>query len=415
MRPSSSHRVGVVGGSLAGLTVALLLRDAGHDVDVYERSDVERTGYGAGMALHEPTYRYLVERAGKALDELTVSTPFERFLDRDGRIAHQRARKTYFSTWGTLYRALVDAYGLERFHSETTVVSVDPPDGRPVSTLRFADGTLRSFDFVVGADGIQSTIRASLGAATEFRSAGYVGWRGLVPRSRLTARTFEQLNAAVTYFIGDRTHILTYPVPHGLEDDANEQRLNYVWYRNFSSEEELDEILTDASGVRRAVSLPAGTTHPRQVDRLRDDAQALLSPQFAELVCATEQPFVQLIGDLAVNRMVFGHTVLVGDAAFVARPHPAAGAAKACADAWALASAIGTSSDGVIDLDAWQRERLGEGRRLVEYAVSQGERVQRLGTWEAGEPFFIPELFRRREASEPHTGPRAGTHRSLTT
>ncbi|MDT5412780.1 MAG: 2,6-dihydroxypyridine 3-monooxygenase, partial [Mycobacterium sp.] len=43
------NRAVVVGGSLGGLTAALVLRDRGWDVDVLERSAVPLEGRGAGI------------------------------------------------------------------------------------------------------------------------------------------------------------------------------------------------------------------------------------------------------------------------------------------------------------------------------------------------------------------------------
>lgn len=57
-------RVAVARGSIAGLTAACLLRDAGHDVTLFERSSTELEQRGAGIGLLEATSRYLVTRAG---------------------------------------------------------------------------------------------------------------------------------------------------------------------------------------------------------------------------------------------------------------------------------------------------------------------------------------------------------------
>lgn len=51
-------RVAVVGGSVGGLTAALVLRDIGCEVDVYERSSSALEGYGAGIAAHHEAVRY---------------------------------------------------------------------------------------------------------------------------------------------------------------------------------------------------------------------------------------------------------------------------------------------------------------------------------------------------------------------
>ena len=54
---TSRPRVVVMGGSLGGLTAALVLRDAGCDVEVYERSELPLEGRGAGIVLNPATVR----------------------------------------------------------------------------------------------------------------------------------------------------------------------------------------------------------------------------------------------------------------------------------------------------------------------------------------------------------------------
>lgn len=65
----------------------------------------------------------------------------------------------------------------------------------------------------------------------------------------------------------------------------------------------------------------------------------------ADLVAATADPFVGTIYDLAVLQMAVGRVCLPGDAAFVARPHTAAGTAKAAADGVELAATLGGCDD----------------------------------------------------------------------
>lgn len=54
----------IIGGSLGGLTAALLLRDLRNQVDVYERSPAELVQRGAGIGFLPDAARYLVHRAG---------------------------------------------------------------------------------------------------------------------------------------------------------------------------------------------------------------------------------------------------------------------------------------------------------------------------------------------------------------
>ena len=74
----------VVGGSLGGLTAALVLRDQGWDVEVLERSAVPLQGRGTGIVLHPNTVRYLVERVGKAIGDIGVPASRLRYLGDDG-------------------------------------------------------------------------------------------------------------------------------------------------------------------------------------------------------------------------------------------------------------------------------------------------------------------------------------------
>ena len=71
---SSWPRVAVVGGSLGGLTAALVLRDLGCQIDVFERSTAELESRGAGIVVLDETVRYVRERTDLDLDQLTTAT-----------------------------------------------------------------------------------------------------------------------------------------------------------------------------------------------------------------------------------------------------------------------------------------------------------------------------------------------------
>ena len=100
--------------------------------------------------------------------------------------------------------------------------------------------------------------------------------------------------------------------------------MNFVWYRNYLEGSDLDDVLTDDSGQRRDISLPPGASRERHVAEVRAVATARLPAPFAQVVCGTVQPFLQVVYDIEVPRMAFGRVCLIGDAAFVVRPHAAA-------------------------------------------------------------------------------------------
>ena len=201
-------------------------------------------------------------------------------------------------------------------------------------------------DLLVCAEGIGSATRRRLLPDVAPVYAGYVAWRGMVPERSLPAATAAALDDAITYYVYANSHILVYPIP-GADGSvvAGERLVNFVWYRNYLVGGDLDDVLVGSDGVRRELSLPPGAARADQVDELRSTAANRLPAVIADVVVGTEQPFVQVIFDVDVPRMAFDRVCLIGDAAFVVRPHAAAGTAKAAADAWSLAEALDRAPD----------------------------------------------------------------------
>ena len=94
-------KVAVVGGSVGGLTAALVLADLGCDVDVYERSTAELEARGAGIVLHPVTVRYFEEHRPLDVPGVMVRLPWLRFLDRGRRHPVRGAEETTGSAPGT--------------------------------------------------------------------------------------------------------------------------------------------------------------------------------------------------------------------------------------------------------------------------------------------------------------------------
>src|SRR5580704_2733772 len=99
-------RVIVMGGSVGGLTAALVLRDIGCDVRVFERSSSALQARGAGIAALDATLRYLTESGGRP-EDVCSSTGWIRFLRADGSVQHQQRHRYLFSSWNTIYRSLL--------------------------------------------------------------------------------------------------------------------------------------------------------------------------------------------------------------------------------------------------------------------------------------------------------------------
>jgi 2,6-dihydroxypyridine 3-monooxygenase len=380
--------VAVVGGSLGGLTAALLLRDAGCDVTVYERSSSALRARGAGIAVLEQTLRYPVERQGVPPERISSSTDWIRFLEADGSVRHEQRHRYRFSAWNTVYRTLLGGLPPERYRLGWEMASSTSDDTGV--TVRSTDGEQVRADLLVCADGISSSSRRALLPEVVPSYAGYVGWRGVVPESALSAGTYEALHDALTYQVLPDSHILVYPIP-GLDGDVAPGRrlMNLVWYRNVP-EPELPALLTDRTGQQRSVSLPPGAARDDVVAELRQCAAAHLAPPIAEVVTSVAEPFVQAVFDIDVPRMVAGRVCLLGDAAFAVRPHAAAGTAKAAEDGWVLAEELARAEGDVpAALAAWEVRQLALGAGLLARTRAIGDSSQFTGGFVPGDPRLV--------------------------
>jgi 2,6-dihydroxypyridine 3-monooxygenase len=390
---SSWPRVAVVGGSLGGLTAALVLRDLGCQVDVFERSAVELESRGAGIVVLDETVRYFRERTDLELDQLTTATGVLRYLGRDGRVVYEEPRRYRYSSWHSIYRALLGCFKRGRYHLGKEMTGFSQQDEHV--QVRFGDGSTAAYDLLVCADGISSHARAVLQPQARPAYAGYVAWRGTVDERQLSRGVRDLLADSICYQVAPNSHILLYPIPALDGSVAPGRRLaNFVWYRNYAVGEELDDLMTDRDGVRRDITLPPGAARQAHLDELRTVAAALLAPQFAEVVLRTNLPFVQVIFDIEVDQMAFGRVCLLGDAAFALRPHAAAGTAKAASDAWALAEALAaTQGDLRVALPRWERRQLAVGRAVLERTRRNGNKSQFQGTWRPGDPELVFGLY----------------------
>ena len=147
-------------GRSAGFTAALLLADLGVEVDVYERSPAELVERGAGIGFLPESARYLVERAGVALDRISVATSHIRYLDRRGEVVYDGRHSYRFSSWNTVYRELLARIQPSRYHLGHEMTGW-ADDGDAVE-VRLAGRPAQRVDLLVCADGVGSIARARL-------------------------------------------------------------------------------------------------------------------------------------------------------------------------------------------------------------------------------------------------------------
>ena len=390
----SMPQVTIVGGSVGGLTAALVLRDIGCDVQVLERSSTALQARGAGIAALDTTLRYLVTRGGLQPSAVCSSTGRIRFLNRDGSIQHEQRHRYLFSSWNTIYRTLLSLFDADRYTLGAEVTGFSQ-EGNTV-TASLLSGSRVESDLLVCADGIGSAARERLLPDVEPAYAGYVAWRGTLPEHDLSPGARKVLSDAITYQVLPHSHVLVYPIPamDGSLTEGN-RLMNIVWYVNVAAGGPLDTIMTDRNGRRRQISLPPGAAAADVVAGMRRAAADQLASVIAEVMMGIPEPFIQVVHDIEVPRMAFGRTCLLGDAAFAVRPHAAAGTAKAAADAWTLADElVAASGDVPVALAAWERRQLALGRSLLMRCRDIGDSSQFSGTFRPGDPRLIFGLYR---------------------
>ena len=237
---------------------------------------------------------------------------------------------------------------------------------------------------------IRDRVRTELQPEAGVRYAGYVAWRGMVPESDVDPSVAALFGDAVNYNVHANSHILIYPIP-GLDGsvEPGKRLLNFVWYRNYLEGPELDDLLTDNTGKRRELSVPPGAVTDHHVAELRAVARARLPTQFAHVVTAVGEPFLQTIYEIEVDQMAFGRVCLLGDAAFAMRPHAAAGTAKAADDAWSLCAALEGAGDVAKALTLWEPAQLELGKKLTIRNRAVGLRSQVTNEWDPQSPEVI--------------------------
>lgn len=364
----------IVGGSMSGLLSGLVLRRAGWSVDIIERVESELSGRGAGIVAQQELIQRL-RNLGLATDELGVHITTRKILNARGGLTHRCECPQVLTAWERVYRLLRDAFPRERYRRGRGLVGfTQDADG---IVAQFSNGESLRADLLVGADGIRSTVRQQVLPEAVPKYAGYSAWRALISESAFPPDVHEELFEYMSFGLPPGEQFLGYPVA-GPDNDLRpgHRRFNVVWYRPADETTKLQWLLTDESGHTHAISIPPPLIRREAIAEMRADAERLIAPQFRQIVRLIREPILQPIYDLASPRMAFGRVAIVGDAAFVARPHVAAGVSKAADDAAALAEALRSDADVPAALQRFEQARLAENHRIIERARHLGAYLQ---------------------------------------
>jgi 2-polyprenyl-6-methoxyphenol hydroxylase-like FAD-dependent oxidoreductase len=272
----------------------------------------------------------------------------------------QRPVPTVTSAWARIWRPLREAMPDGCYFGGRTLARVEQRADHV--TAIFADGARAEGDLLVAADGLHSSVRGQLLPECRPQYAGYLAWRGVVDEDQVPSEARDLILHCMAFGFPEGELMLSIPMPG---PPAGPRRCHFVWVRPVP-ESELTALCTDASGRRHGFSIPPPLIRPELISGIRQEAEALLAPQLSALVRGTARINLQPIFDLESPAIVFGRVALLGDAAFVARPHVATGVMKAALDAQCLADALTAAGSQVeAGLARYQSERRPYGASLV--------------------------------------------------
>jgi 2-polyprenyl-6-methoxyphenol hydroxylase-like FAD-dependent oxidoreductase len=306
-----AERVLVVGGGLAGLSVGIAFTRAGSHVEVIEKAD-QWADVGAGM--------YLPGNAHRAMEALGIGSVVrdrgfqigrQVFRDHTGRTL---AEVDLQEVWGSvgpclaitradLHRALRDAVPDVDLRLGVEVAAMDQ-DGAS-ARVDFTDGSSGEFDLLVGADGLNSSVRRHMSGHAKPSLVGQVSWRFIVDAEADLSNWTVMLGGAKTF--------LAVPLGGG----------RIYCYLDLSSHDGRDPTRGDPG-------------------RLEDVLGDFAAPATDLIRAATANGPVHFgaTEEVVTDDWVTGRVVLVGDAAHATSPNMAQGAAMAFEDAVVLGQCL---------------------------------------------------------------------------
>ena len=375
----SQRRAVIIGGSMSGLLAGITLSRRGWAVDIFERVEKELAGRGAGIVAQAELIGRL-KALGLDTSDLGVAMSTRKILDAAGSTTLTLECPQVLTAWERVYRVLRDAFPGAQYHRGCGLKGFEQ-NGQGV-LAHFSDGSSLAADVLIGADGLRSTVRAQCLPDTVPLYAGYVAWRALLPERAIPPEIHRELFMLMTFCLPPGEQCLGYPVT-GPDNELREgqRRYNVVWYRPADETTELPGLLTDKNGVAHSISIPPPLIRAEPIAAMRAAAARLLAPQFRAIVALIDEPILQPIYDIESPRLAFGRVAIIGDAAFVARPHVAAGVSKAADDATALAAAL-DGDDVAAALRRFEAERLPDNKKIIERARHLGAYLQATQTAE---------------------------------
>ena len=331
-------KITIIGGGIGGLTTAIALRQAGLDVEVYERAP-ELKEVGAGLSLWPNAIKVLRQLGlGEALAAISMVAPLVATRNPRGDILAQLPSATIEQRFGAAVRIvhraellamLTEALADTPLHLGHECTGFDQ-DGDGV-TARFAGGQTARSDALIGADGIHSAVRAQMFGRTPPRYSGYTAWRAITPFPTANLRAGESWGCGLRFGL--------LPVDH--------ERVYWFATKNAPADQP-----------------PQPGGHKPELLTL---FQNWFDPLPAVIEATPEEAILRndIIDRLPLDAWSQGRVTLLGDAAHPMTPNMGQGACQAIEDALVLARCLKATPDIPFALQLYQTKRLKRANKVV--------------------------------------------------
>jgi len=347
-------RVGIIGGGIGGLALAGTLIRRGIEVHLFERAPAFGE-VGAGIQM--------TPNAVKVMRELGLweETQCASFLPQSIVGRNWKTGREMFRT--PLAEACPRLYGAEFFHIHRAdlhriLLKLVPANAATLSaqcvsvsqtamaaTAQFADGKEFEADILIGADGIQSTVRKSLFGNEAPRFTGNMCWRMLIPFDK---PQFGLVTPDSSFWLGPKGHVVTYYVSAGKAVNVVAIRETEAWVEeSWNVPSNREELLAGYPGWH---------------------------PNVLKLFSLAEHVFKWGLFDRdPMTTWTAGRIALLGDAAHPMLPFLSQGAAMAIEDGYVLGSVLADGADPVAALKRYERLRLPRTSRVQLESRKRGQ------------------------------------------
>jgi 2-polyprenyl-6-methoxyphenol hydroxylase-like FAD-dependent oxidoreductase len=353
------RRALIIGAGIAGPVAAIFLKRAGFDAELFEAWPWS-SGSGGGLQI-APNGMHVLAEIGLAEEMIrhgSVCESFD-FYSQSGRLlgSLNRNMEARFGQpavnmcRGTLNEALINKAWCSNveLHFEKRLAAIEDRGDRPV-VVHFTDGSIAEGDFVIGADGVHSVVRAHVvpDGPKPF-DTGLIGFGGFVPRAV----------------------VADWPIDSRVETTFGQS--GFFGY-GFCSPDPADGLMwwsTQPSHGRDAATFRAMSQDA--IRRHLADFHRGWHDPIPQILAAAENIVVTDTLDVATLPVWSrGRTLLIGDAAHATSPHAGQGASLALEDAMRLGMLMGADQELRLTFQNFEAERRPRAEKIVALARRNG-------------------------------------------